>query len=62
MLSRILRWIRGDEPPAARPDPTALEVMREQRRIAERLAPHTGRTPQELLDYNRADGILAKKR
>lgn len=63
MLSRLVSWLRslGSPPPRpveARPDPLAMDIARRQRRVARRLAAYTDRTPEELLDYRRADGIL----
>jgi hypothetical protein len=63
MLSRLVSWLRsiGSEPPpppSATIDPLAMDVARRQRRVARRLAAYTDRTPEELLDYRRADGIL----
>lgn len=69
MLSRLVSWLSSfpgpdhePEPERPRLDPLAMQVSREQRRIARRLARHTGRTPQELLDYHTADGLLARRR
>ena len=72
MLSRLLRWLGGRhdselEPPTI--DPLALEVAHRQKATAHKLAKVMravdaveDRTPEELLDYRRADGILARGR
>lgn len=66
MLSSLVAWLRRRiDPPKASPpavDPLALEVSREQRNLAKRLSRLTGRTPEELLDYRRADRILGGRR
>jgi hypothetical protein len=40
----------------------AMDIARRQRRVARRLAAFTDRTPEELLDYRRADSILGGRR
>lgn len=65
MLSRLIRRLLGRPDPArSRPpiDPLAMQVAREQRHLAKRLSRITGKTPEELLDYERADRILASGR
>lgn len=65
MLSKLLGRLLGrPDPQRSQPaiDPLALQVAREQRAIARRLSRITGRTPEELLDYERADRILAEGR
>ena len=63
MLARFLGWIFGrDRRKAPRVDPVALDVERRQREVARRLAPIVGKTPEELLDYHRADRILGRQR
>ena len=63
MLSRLTGWLRSlgtppSPPPVVTVDPLAMDVARRQRRVARRLAAYTDRTPEELLDDRRADGIL----
>lgn len=68
MLTRILRWLIGPPAPDNRArehrgvDLVALDVTRRQRRVARKLAAVTGKTPEELLDYHRADRILGGRR
>lgn len=69
MLSRLTTWLRGlGTPPPAPSDDVrhidlmAMDVARRQRRVARRLAAFTDRTPEELLDYRRADGVLGGRR
>jgi hypothetical protein len=61
VLTRFWQWLTGSPPPE-KPDPTvdllAVDVTRRQRKVADRLSRVTGKSPEELMDYRRADGIL----
>lgn len=61
MLSKLLAWLRGEQPPKPRVDELALQVTRRQRAVAERLSAVTGRSPAELMDYRRADKLLHRR-
>lgn len=63
MLRSVLNWLTGRSrrPEPVRVDALALQITRRQRRLARRLAPYTDRTPEQLLDYKRADGIVGKR-
>lgn len=61
MLTRFWNWLfNGHDPdkPESKVDTLAIEVARRQRIVANRLSAVTGKTPEELLDYRRADSIL----
>jgi len=63
MVRRVVSWLRGEPPEEPHvDDDLAVEVSRRQRRVAERLSAVTGRDPNELMDYRRADKILRHHR
>ena len=54
----LLRRLRGERRHALRHSAEKVQVVNRQYEIATRLARHMGTTPEELLDYRRADRIL----
>lgn len=63
LWSRLWHRITGKpDPSRSTPiDPDALDVVRRQHAVAKRLSKITGRSKDELLDYRRADRILARR-
>lgn len=62
-LGRLMRRIfGGDRRRRPRLHPERVAISTRQDAIARRLAMHLGTTPDQLLDYHRADGILRRRR
>jgi hypothetical protein len=61
-LRGILRRLGGERRRVHRPDAEKVQVVNRQYAVAEKLAHRTGTTPEALMDYHRADGILGRQR
>lgn len=61
-LTNLARRFHGERRSAPRPNAEQAEAVRRQWIVASRVAKRLGTTPEELLDYHRADGILANGR
>jgi hypothetical protein len=61
-LHGVVRRLGGERRRAARPNAEKVQVVNRQYAVAVKLARHTGTTPEQLLDYHRADSILGGHR
>lgn len=57
----LLRRLRGERRHAPRVNAEKQQIIKRQWNAAVRLAQTTGDTPESLLDYKRADTILARR-
>lgn len=62
-LGRLVAFLRsGERRHVPRVDEEQRQALKRQRVVATRLARRLGTTPEDLLDYRRADRILANHR
>lgn len=61
LASLIRRLFGGERRRRTRTDPEHAAIMSRQERLARRLAMRLNTTPEELLDYRRADRILSRR-
>ena len=61
LLSKIRRPFNGDRRKHRRPNAERARVVNRQYEAALRLARSLGTTPEELLDYRKADRILGQR-
>lgn len=62
LLDRLRRLIRGERRQHTRPSQERVAIVNRQYAVASRLARRLGTTPEDLLDYRKADRILAGRR
>lgn len=57
---RVIRRLKGERRHKPRLNAERVRYVNDQYAVAVRAARRLGTTPEELLDYRRADGILAR--